>query len=110
MGQRAAMPNVRAAFAYCLVVGSATPRLAAAHHEAIFGPQSSLAFGNPGFLSAQFFARRQGSFAQFKQEYTFLVSGGITPLEEFPLGIVAIFPWSYEYESPDPRVSKWAVE
>jgi hypothetical protein len=104
------MPNVRAVFACSLVLAAATPRSAAAHHEAIFGPQSSLAFGNPGFLSGQFFARRQGSSAQFKQEYTFLVSGGITPIEEFPLGVTAIFPWSYAYESPDPRFSKWAVE
>jgi hypothetical protein len=93
-----------------LLFAWAMPGSAGAHHEAIFGPQSSLAFGNPGFLSTQFFARRQGDAAQFKQEYTFLVSGGYTPSEKFPLGITAILPTSYAYESPHPRTSKWAVE
>jgi hypothetical protein len=97
-------------FALGLLLLNATPRSAAAHHEAIFGPQSSLAFGSPGFLSAQVFGRRQGTSAQLRQEYTFLVSGGIAPFEKLPLGVTAILPLSHVYESPNPSTSKWAME
>ena len=49
---------------------------ASAHHEAIFGPQSSLVLSAPGFVSTQAFTKNLGT-EQRSQETTFVLSGGI---------------------------------
>ena len=64
---------------------------AQAHHEAIFGPQSSLVMSAPAFVSMQVFSRR---LETLRQETTFVLSGSITPVAEVPLSLTAIMPYS----------------
>lgn len=62
--------------------------VAEAHHEAIFGPQSSLVLSAPAFLSAQSYTR---TLAQPESgETNALVSGGFTPFQRVPLSLTAI--------------------
>jgi hypothetical protein len=60
-----------------------------AHHEAIFGPQSSLVLSSPEFISLQAFSRR---FSTGVQETTPLLSFGFTPVAGLPLSFTAIVP------------------
>ncbi len=62
---------------------------ARAHHEAIFGPQSSLVLSSPAFISLQTFSRR---FSDGRQETTPLFSFGFTPFDQVPLSFTAIIP------------------
>jgi hypothetical protein len=64
---------------------------ARAHHEAIFGPQSSLVMSAPAFISTQVFSRR---LETQRQETTLVLSGSITPVAEVPLSLTAIVPYS----------------
>jgi len=81
----------------CLVVVSvlALALPARAHHEAIFGPQSSLVFSSPGFLSMQLFSRKLGSGDASRQETTALVSAGFSPFDGVPLSFTVIAPASH---------------
>jgi hypothetical protein len=72
---------------------------AQAHHEAIFGPQSSLVLSAPGFLSLQAFSRRT---VRGLQETTGLISAGGQPFRGVPLSFTAILPATY---SNAPRLS-----
>jgi hypothetical protein len=83
-----------AAMAVVLVTPSAY-----AHHEAIFGPQSSLVLSAPGFLSAQVFSRRKKDGVQ---ETTGLVSAGVRPFSSLPISFSLIVPATY---SNQPRFS-----
>ena len=71
------------------------PGHALAHHEAIFGPQSSLMFSEPGFVSVQLFTRQLGTSDRKTQETTTLVSAGYEPFDGTPLSFSGIFPVSY---------------
>ncbi|MCA1826772.1 MAG: hypothetical protein ABR567_21270 [Myxococcales bacterium] len=62
-----------------------------AHHEAIFGPQSSLVLSSPAFVSLQTFSRTTVSGT----ETTGLVSAGFTPFTSVPLSFTAIVPATY---------------
>ena len=70
------------------------PGLALAHHEAIFGPQSSLVLSAPALASLQSYSRRLGSGDTSKQESTLLHSAGVTPIARVPLSFTAILPAS----------------
>jgi hypothetical protein len=70
---------------------------ASAHHEAIFGPQSSLILSPPGFVSAQAYTRRLGPDG--RQQSTFVLSGGVTPWRAVPLSIAVTVPVSVEREN-----------
>ena len=70
-----------------VVLGLSTVALAAparAHHEAIFGPQSSLVLSAPSFASVQTFSRQLGTAGARTQESTMLLSAGVTPLRSVP--------------------------
>jgi hypothetical protein len=67
---------------------------AAAHHEAIFGPQSSLMLTAPTYVSLQAFSRQLGGPEHRTQESTMLLSAGVTPLRDVPLSLTAILPAS----------------
>src|SRR3989442_10044943 len=62
---------------------------ARAHHEAIFGPQSSLVLSAPAFISLQTFSRH---LSNGEQETTPLMSLGFTPFDQVPLSFTAIVP------------------
>lgn len=71
------------------------PPVAIAHHEAIFGPQSSLVFSEPGYLSTQLFSRSIGAPGDKIQETTGVVSGGYSPFADVPRSFNFIQPFSY---------------
>ena len=56
---------------------------ARAHHEAIFGPQSSLVLSAPSYASVQTFSRQLGTAGARTQESTMLLSAGVTPFARF---------------------------
>jgi hypothetical protein len=76
-----------------LAASLALPSAARAHHEAIFGPQSSLVLSAPAYVSFQTFTRQTGTATDRTQETTALVSGAVTPFS-FPLSFTVIAPAS----------------
>jgi hypothetical protein len=88
-------PRLRA-LALCIaaVVLGVVPTIADAHHEAIFGPQSSLLYSLDMFVSAQVFSRQTGTSGQKTQETTGVLSGGVTPVKSLPVTVTAIVPYS----------------
>lgn len=71
------------------------PALVNAHHEAIFGPQSSLVLSADRFLSLQVFGRELGTTDSKTRETTTLVSAGIRLSKQRPLTFTAILPYSW---------------
>jgi hypothetical protein len=71
------------------------PALVSAHHEAIFGPQSSLVLSADRFLSLQVFGRELGTTESKTRETTTLVSAGIRLSKRRPLTFTAILPYSW---------------
>jgi hypothetical protein len=69
---------------------------ALAHHEALFGPQSSLAAESQGFVSLQTHTHATGIDGQSGQETTSIVSGGFSPIAGVPLGITFVQPFTYQ--------------
>jgi hypothetical protein len=66
---------------------------AAAHHEAIFGPQSALVLSPDTYLTAQTFTRQTGTPSDRTQETTTVVGGGFSPLQ-VPLSFSIVMPFS----------------
>ena len=77
-----------------IILAASFPHVARAHHEAIFGPQSSLFLSARGYVSAQAFSRRLGRAAR-TQESTALVSAGVSPFAKVPFSVGAILPASW---------------
>lgn len=73
-----------------------TTRLARAHHEALFGPQSSLAVESPDFLSLQTHTRAYGLGDFRTQETTLILSGGFSPIDGVPWSITLVQPFTYQ--------------
>jgi hypothetical protein len=69
--------------------------VARAHHEAIFGPQSSLVLRAPAFVSVQTYTRGLGPAGARTEETNLLVSAGLQPVASVPLSFTAIVPASY---------------
>ena len=67
-----------------------------AHHEALFGPQSSLAVESAGFVSVQTHTRAYGLGDTRTQETTFIVSGGFTPIASVPWSITLVQPYTHQ--------------
>jgi hypothetical protein len=80
-GFRAAFRRIGIA-ALLATAAAATPSFA--HHEAIFGPQSSLVLSAPAYVSIQAFTRRLGTEHNHLQETTALLSVGFSPWEGIP--------------------------
>jgi hypothetical protein len=72
-----------------------SPTVAHAHHEALFGPQSSLAVESQAFASLQMHTRVFGSGALLERETTHILSAGVTPFD-FPLGLTVVVPFTYD--------------
>jgi hypothetical protein len=86
------------------------PALAEAHHEAIFGPQSSLVLSAPAYASFQAYSRQLGGPDQRTQESTVLLSAGVTPIRRVPLSITAILPASHITMSGAERGTQTGLE
>jgi hypothetical protein len=76
---------------------------ARAHHEALFGPQSSLAVEAEGFVSVQAHAHAYGVRGTETQELTSILSAGLSPIDGVPWSIVIVQPFTYQTtEAPTP--------
>jgi len=78
------------------------PAPARAHHEAMFGPQSSAVLSPGIFLSAQIFDKEEGKDDQKRRETTTVYSVGFTPTEKQPLSIAFVLPVTFASGIPDP--------
>lgn len=74
------------------------PTAAQAHHEAIFGPHSSLVLSSPAFISVQAFTRRTGRAGSRTQETTALLSAAASPFRQVPISFSLIAPMSLIHE------------
>jgi hypothetical protein len=83
-----------------LVGFSATP--AHAHHEAMFGPQSSAVLSPSLFFSGQVFDKAEGRGDQKRRETTVVYSLGFTPTKKAPLSIAFVLPATFAGGVPDP--------
>ena len=63
-----------------------------AHHEAIFGPQSSAVLSPRVFLSAQMFVRENGQDDDKRRETTAVFSTGLSPFKR-PLSFAIVVPF-----------------
>jgi hypothetical protein len=66
-----------------------------AHHEAIFGPQSSLVLSADKFVSIQAFSRELETSGSKMRESTTLVSAGVRVSRRLPLTFTAVLPYSW---------------
>jgi hypothetical protein len=88
-------PRVAAAIAIAgaslLLAGDAR-----AHHEALFGPQSSLAVESEGFVSLQAHEHMFGLKDTYDQETAYIVSAGISPVRDIPWSVTLVQTYTYE--------------
>jgi hypothetical protein len=82
------------------------PTAASAHHEALFGPQSSLAVESGGFVSLQTHAHAYGVRGTQTNEATYILSAGISPFEGIPWSFAIVQPFTYQTSAaPTPAAS-----
>jgi hypothetical protein len=91
------MPRPSKSLALVFLIGGllVRPALVKAHHEAIFGPQSSLVLSADRFVSFQVFGRELGTMDSKTSETTTLVSAGVRLSKQRPLTLTAILPYSW---------------
>ena len=75
-------------------LGCLLPRPAFAHHEAIFGPQSSAVLSAGRFASAQVFTRETGPDDDRRRQTTTVFSAGMQPFKR-PVSIAVVVPVSF---------------
>ena len=73
-----------------------------AHHEAIFGPQSSAVLSPSAFLSAQIFDKEKGRNDDKHREATTVYSFGFTPVKKKPLSIALVLPMTFTSGTAEP--------
>jgi hypothetical protein len=78
------------------------PTTVYAHHEAMFGPQSSAVLSPGIFISAQLFDKEEGKDDQERRETTTVYSVGVTPVKGKPLSIAFVLPMTFASGVPDP--------
>ena len=74
---------------------------ASAHHEAIFGPQSSAVLSPTTFLSAQVFTRELGEGDEKRHETTTVFSAGVRPFKR-PVSIAFVVPMTFATSPGEP--------
>src|SRR5579864_4009809 len=75
---------------------------ASAHHEAMFGPQSSAVLSPGLFVSAQVFDKEEGKDNEKRGETTTVYSVGVTPFKKKPLSIAFVLPVTFVRGVADP--------
>jgi hypothetical protein len=73
-----------------------------AHHEAMFGPQSSAVLSPGIFISAQLFDKETGKDDQQRRETTTVYSAGFKPMKKQPLSIAFVLPMTFASGATDP--------
>ncbi len=81
-----------------LTLATAAP--AFAHHEAIFGPQSSAVLSPTTFVSAQVFDKELGKDDDQHRETTTVYSFGLQPTKKAPLSIAFVVPMTFDSGIP----------
>ena len=76
-----------------VMVMAASP--AFAHHEAIFGPQSSAVLSPTTFFSAQLFDKEGGHDKEEHRETTTVYSFGFKPMDKQPLSFAVVVPITF---------------
>jgi hypothetical protein len=99
------MKRLRGVAAILLAGLLVRPASVEAHHEAIFGPQSSLVLSLDRYISFQVFTRELGSSDYKTNETTTLVGVGVRVSKRRPLTFAAIVPYSWISVPAQPRVS-----
>jgi hypothetical protein len=66
-----------------------------AHHEAIFGPQSSSVLSSETFLSVQVFDRENGLDKDTQRQTTTVFSAGFRPVKTKPLSLAIVVPITF---------------
>jgi hypothetical protein len=84
-----------------LLVSTAAP--ARAHHEAMFGPQSSAVLSPGIFVSGLLFDKEMGKGDQERRETTTVYSVGFKPIKEQPLSMAFVVPVTFAGGAPDPN-------
>lgn len=79
-----------------LVAATTLASVARAHHEALFGPQSSLAVESDGFVSLQSHAHAYGINGTQTQEATYILSAGMSPIKGVPWSFAIVQPFTYQ--------------
>ena len=72
---------------------------ATAHHEALFGPQSSATLSQDGFLTVQVFSRELGPSGERTRETTGVVSAGMQVTKRLPITVSITAPYSWIRET-----------
>ena len=85
--------QVRVFCLLCAIV-CLSARPASAHHEAIFGPQSSAVLSAGRFASAQVFTRDTGRDREQRRQTTAVFSAGLQPFKR-PLSVAVVVPVSF---------------
>src|SRR5262249_39762149 len=89
----------------------ATP--AFAHHEAMFGPQSSAVLSPGIFLSALVFDKETGKGDGERRETTTVYSVGFKPVKKQPVSMAFVIPVTYASGAADPNqphANRWGFE
>lgn len=73
-----------------------------AHHEAMFGPQSSAVLSPSLFVSAQIFDKEEGTANEKRRETTTVYSVGVTPFKKTPLSLAFVLPVTFASGVADP--------
>jgi hypothetical protein len=81
------------------------PVIVSAHHEAIFGPQSSLVLSQDQFVSVQVFSRELGASDATSRETTSLLSAGMRISKRHALSFTALVPFSWITDTGQARTS-----
>lgn len=85
-----------AALSFAAALVTAVP--AYAHHEALFGPQSSAVLSPSVFLSAQIFTVERGRGADKTHTTTTVLSAGLPAAKRVPVSLSFVVPFSVEEE------------
>lgn len=86
------MPVLRCSLFFFVALWIAGP--AEAHHEAIFGPQSSAVLSSDRFASAQIFTQETGPAGDRRRQTTTVFSAGLQPFKR-PLSVALVVPVSF---------------
>ena len=86
--------RLRIALLLKTLILTATAVPAYAHHEALFGPQSSAVLSPGSFLSAQIFDRQKGGDDERWRETTTVFSAGLQPFKR-PLSFAVVVPVTF---------------
>ncbi len=76
----------------CLAIS----KRALAHHEALFGPQSSLAVESDGFVSLQAHEHVFGTDGTLDRETSYIVSAGVAPFRRIPWSFTLVQTSTFE--------------